>query len=187
MAECGYFDAAPAKPKRVTKPKTDWHLVCETKKGRVSILKNLDYATAVQTYRRLMPDQRPRTYKRCDCNLRGLVSYGYGFIGGTERDCMKEVHAIGPEGAAFEPREGWEPIEEDIRCDKCIRAEWEAPCFTTAAVMPTRWSDLTLPDVPELKPAPQPEPHATPDFWNDPERWDRIENPHKEMFWEKQP
>lgn len=95
---------------------TDWHLVCVTRHGKVSILKNLDLRTARETYKTLMPDERPETYKYPDCDecrRFGAIRYG-GFTSSSDRDCLKRVEAIGPEGEDLDPWFGVEPRLVDL-------------------------------------------------------------------------
>lgn len=87
---------------------TVWHIVSETRLGRISILKNLDEHTARETYKRLRPDDHPKTY----IPSKGSVDTTYSYVGnsyGANDDWLQKVHVIGPEGIELDPWAGVEP------------------------------------------------------------------------------
>lgn len=92
---------------------TCWHLLVTTRKGKVSILQNLDARTARQAYQRLMPDTRPVEY----INVPESGSWGYctgGRIASRDDDWVQKVDILGPEGAELNPWHGVQPAIIDV-------------------------------------------------------------------------
>ena len=124
MAEYdGHRHAAEAvKRPRKCKPTAakggDWHLVCITRKGQVSMLKNLDLRTARETYKRLLPDTRPVEYIRTECrSYSGVWGYGSQMFSSSscDDDGLEKVEIIGPDGVELDPWHGVAPKVVDQR------------------------------------------------------------------------
>src|ERR1044072_1394313 len=76
----GAAKGSPAKPS-IPNAGGEWHLVCITKKGKVSILKNLDLRSAREAYKRLLPGTYPEDHQFCaECSKEsgGLFNYSRG-------------------------------------------------------------------------------------------------------------
>ncbi len=106
---------------------SDWHLVCVTRLGRVSILKNLDLRTARETYKKLRPEEYPeKVILSEDDENNELHHFGWGRTYGKDDDFLNEVHPIGPEGMELDPWHGVTPRVIDYRTeDEKIKAAAE--------------------------------------------------------------
>lgn len=98
-------------PKRTRKPKAEWHLVCITRNGKVSMLKNLDLFTARETYKKLLPGTHPKRHIWPECNIRSSWGFGRMTIGSSrdDGDGLERVEVVGPEGVELDPWCGVEP------------------------------------------------------------------------------
>ena len=85
---------------------SEWHLLCTTNRGKVSILKNLDLDTARQAYRKLMP----HTYPVKHINAEYASNCGYAECSyGEESEKLQKVDVLGPDGLELDPWFGFEP------------------------------------------------------------------------------
>lgn len=116
--------------KGTPRPKLEWHLICVTRLGKVSILKDLDLFTAREAYKRLQPDTRPKKYNLGKC-LRtgeeaGSFSHSYGWVSsfGKHDDWLEKVEAIGPSGLELDPWHGVQPRVIAAECD--CGCQWDA-------------------------------------------------------------
>lgn len=137
-------DDAATDPKR-------WHLIYQTRLGRVSILKNLDTRTARETYRRLKPDTRPKEYiypTKEDGYQGGGISYGHSFSMGSNDDRLSSVHVIAPAGKQLDPWKGVDPEIVDLRKIWLMQQEQERAYLEQSAdlvrkpirVNPSAWT-----------------------------------------------
>lgn len=92
-----------------------WSLVCITRLGRVSMLKHLTLREARETYKRLLPDTRPKTYIFPKDARGGVTCNEWSRRYGPTDDWLERVEAIGPEGEDLDPWHGVEPIIKDLR------------------------------------------------------------------------
>lgn len=158
--------------------KREWHLVCVTRKGKVSMLQNLTLTMARETYKRLRPDERPERHiwpEECvECGNSGswVWSCGYGYT--SSGDGLERVDVIGPPGKQLDPWHGVKPIVIDMtyraqcgRCGNNGRPRPDAPKLpTTAKPAVARWDRKRT------------------DFWNHPRLWDRVKDTHRQPCWE---
>ncbi len=119
---------------------TDWHLICITRNGKVSILKNLDLRTARETYKKLQPETRPKEYIYPECSSWSWSGGGFIIYESSNDDKLDKVEAIGPEGVDLDPWFGVEPQIIDlakrhalevrsghVRCECAAEAAQEDP------------------------------------------------------------
>ncbi len=134
----------------------EWHLVCITRKGKVSMLSNLDLRTARETYKRLLPGERPEKRVFPDCQKCGEHEWSWGgWCSGGDGDRLEKVEVVGPEGEKLDPWFGVEPriIDMGHLC-KC-------------------------------PPEPKPWDETRTDFWNNPKLWDGID-PVTRLCWQRE-
>jgi hypothetical protein len=141
-----------------------WHLVCITRLGKVSMLRDLDLVTARETYKRLRGEDHPKQYVFSDCKC---GKYGWSWIGdggsyGPHDDWLEKVEVIGPQGKSLEDLDPWHGVAPHIidmthlcRCGhrKGPEPKWDA---------------------------------SRTDFWNNPKLWEGID-PTKQMCWRRRP
>lgn len=155
--------------------KEEWHLVCITRKGKVSILRNLDLRTARETYKRLLPGTHPEDHQFCEqCSKKngGIRSWsGGGWCSSSDSDRLERVEAVGPEGVKLDPWHGVKPrVIFHCRVGEPI---WNNRGDVIGYVPPH--------PKPELKWE-----EGRSDFWNNPKLWDGID-PTKQMCWQRKP
>lgn len=170
--------ASPQAPAGLDHPATipdaegEWHLVCITRKGKVSMLKNLDLRTARETYKRLLPSTYPvdhRFCEICDKESGGSWSWGGGYCSSSDSDRLEKVEALGPEGVKLDP---WHGVAPRV----IFHCRVGEPRWNSRGEMIGR--------VPE-HPKPEPKWDASrADFWNNPKLWDGID-PTKKKCWQE--
>lgn len=175
--------ATSSRKPKTGSPATDWHLICVTRQGKVSMLQNLTLTVARETYQRLLPHTHPVKHvpPKCrqgdkitiigdlefddwspscksdpDRHERCFVTYGRS----DREDGLERVDVVGPKGRELNPWAGVEPREIHHHC----------------------WCDLPA-DSPPAPPRPRWDRKRT-DFWNHPRLWDRVKDPHRQMCWE---
>ncbi|WP_066120517.1 hypothetical protein [Blastomonas sp. CCH2-A2] len=136
-----------------------WHLVCQTRLGRVSILKNLDTETARLTYQRLRPDEHPEEYiypqSFYETGSWSGCSFGRSRSYSANDDWLEKVHVIGPPGAKLDPWAGVAPRIVDLRTPEERAAEAEIKKFESGERL---------------------------DVWNYPRRWEGVADPHTQTM-----
>ncbi len=188
----------PRKPSE----KREWHLVCITRKGKVSMLDNLTLTMARETYKKLLPGTYPVNYYHPKCRGGKLAvdrhtmeckaledHYSGGWVScgdGKDRepDRLEKVEALGPKGKELNPWAGCKPREVRMHCH-CKEKQ------TPAAVMKQAEMQIALTGAMVVKDTvPRPKRRATiwlrhrTDFWNHPRLWDRVKDPHRQLCWE---
>lgn len=97
-----------------------WSLVCETRLGKVSILRDLSTPEARETYKRLKPDTRPEKHIWPEDRNSAIGTWSMGRSYGPTDDWLDKVHIISHDGSELEPWHGVEPKIIDHR-----PSEWE--------------------------------------------------------------
>lgn len=179
-----------------TKPrveKKEWHLVCVTRKGKVSMLQNLTMTVARETYKRLRPGEHPEDHKFEKCKVTGEKYCQFSDRGGcwsydSDDDHLDRVDIIGPLGKALDPWFGVEPrvIKHVCRCEELYREGSIRTADGTILRAPLKKPSTAA--TPVMEPAPAPKvprwDKRRADFWNNPRLWDRIRDTRKQMCWE---
>jgi hypothetical protein len=148
----------------VKDPNAVWHLLCITRLGKVSMLRDLTLYEAREAYKRLKPDTHPQKWVDPNCEKCKELAQRQGFYGssfvscrsyGPHDDWLDKVEVIGPSGLALDPWYGVEPE---------IRHIYHCSC----------------------PPPPLPWDETRADFWNNPKLWDGID-PTKQVCWQRKP
>lgn len=118
-----------------------WNLICITRKGKVSMLRDLDLYTARETYKRLRPESYPVSYKFPDCEKCAGGGWCWSTSSGfysSDDDGLDRVEIVGPPGENLDPWHGVEPRIRDMthlcRCPKPETFEWPATDFERRAM-----------------------------------------------------
>lgn len=115
----------PEQRKRTPRPKLEWHLICITRLGKVSMLRDLDLFTARETYKRLRPEEHPEEWDIRKCLRTGEkpTSWHGGFVMGSmgrsygpHDDWLEKVEVVGPHGVKLDP---WHGVPPHIRVMRC--------------------------------------------------------------------
>lgn len=166
----GAAKASPAKPSIPSA--SEWHLICITRKGKVSILKNLDLRSARETYKKLLPSTHPEDHQFCEeCSKKngGGFCYSSGWCSSSNEDRLDRIEIVGPEGADLDPWHGVAP-KVFFHCDA------GTPIWDNRGNL-----------IGHVPPHPKPEPawdEGRADFWNNPKLWEGID-PTRQMCWRR--
>jgi hypothetical protein len=126
------------------------------------MLRDLTLYEAREAYKRLRPDDHPKSYvfSDCECGKNGWSWGGFGRSYGPHDDWLEKISVIGPNGANLKELDPWFGV---------------APCMVDMTYL-CRCGHRKGPEPPWDQ--------SRTDFWNDPKLWDGID-PTKQMCWSK--